>query len=112
MTFEKLIDQELEARQIVKDKVMELVLQEYEIGKGRVMRGQVQNYLWESMGFQGHTGKHFSIFVNQVMAEHGIRITYHQGYRIYAGLMKRENVCDNANAEQKSDLKSNTAKNV
>lgn len=104
MKFEQIIEHELEARQQVKEKVLELVLQEYQAGKGSTGRREVQQYVYSSLGFHGLPGNEFDVFVNKVLSEHGFRITMRDGYNVYGGLVKREKPCQDQQVSKKPSI--------
>lgn len=92
MTLHELVEAELKQRQELKNKVMEVVFQKYQIGNGKVMRGALQQYVYEQLGFHGKPGNHFHRFINGLMTDNGFRVSFSRGARCYYGVIER--ACD------------------
>ena len=85
-TIQKLIDAELNNRQILVDKIMDIVHERYQDSKKAVLRGNLQQYVYERLGLKGRKSNDFCRFMNRIMAESGYRAGWLRGPRVFYGL--------------------------
>lgn len=110
MNLQEFVANELEQRDQLKHLVMELIASRCSIEPGHVKRGQLNQYVYQELGFEGRPGNHFFRFMNKLMSEQGFRVSYSRGERVYFGLKWRDE-CQDLEESKKPNLENSDLEN-
>lgn len=90
MEYKGLAKKELEAREKIKEEIFELIMKACDTGAARIGEhvrvGNLQRYVYNTMGYIGRPGDHFADFITKILEERGFRKGWSQSARVYYGL--------------------------
>ncbi len=89
-SMEEMIEAELEARKRLQDLCIEILKNDFAVGKGHVGRGLLQDHIYRKLGFECEAGNFFQRYLNRLLRERGFRVGWFQGRRVVYGLQIRD----------------------
>lgn len=85
----EIVELELQARKAFDLQLISIIESRYQKGTGAVKRGELQQYLYNDLGFHGRKSDQFCSYINKLLVEQGFRNSYLRGERVVYGLVPK-----------------------
>lgn len=85
----EIVELELQARKAFDLQLISIIESRYQKGTGAVKRGELQQYLYNDLGFHGRKSDQFCSYINKLLVEQGFRNGYLRGERVVYGLVPK-----------------------
>lgn len=85
----EIVELELQARKAFDLQLISIIESRYQKGTGAVKRGELQQYLYNDLGFHGRKSDQFCSYINKLLVEQGFRNSYLRGERVVYGLIPK-----------------------